>query len=752
MTKTMKRVLTIVLVGLLAISASVLGTFSVSKADAKSEAISDFQAIVIPLPDSITNTDLESVELLEKLSNARADYLFLKGIGAENDIDPTAKAKWESLQNKVGTVISLYSEMLSFKAYVPELNTNYVKISISREGEINKLKLIYDAVPGQYSLEVRKTIDKKIAFDYSEDVNSDYVANECETGYFDRLLKLIEEAKANIIDAKAKIDAIWEEVKASEKPATSENLGIDKLGALTAAKEAIDKVVVDDWSQITNKDNVNGVDGYTYETAEKIINGHIQTASQLADSIKTLASQLKYTTPPYDLPTDGLCYTSVDVIKGFNDNKFTKIGATELDGYQQYFKTTHADAYALLEEMLAHCAKVEEDIKNANALIEAIEGVKYVPVEWKKAIDAAQIAVDALDADVKNETYVKISVLEAAKADYQAMLDAIANVVTIIGAIPSDITLNAPCKAAIDAARTAYDALSDEYKANFPADELAKLEAAEKAYAERKAIVDTWIENVVAFYKDLEGATDADKIQNIWAADLDKIAQLEGEYAGFEDDKKAYVDNEGATAELAEIKNIASVININITQGLIDALATTTPDEIVEKLLYAKDKYDTLHETQQELIDNTVLNEKWAKYQAVSYFDKAVAAIKANVDAGSYFEQDAALMNTLFVLYNVLDEEGRAMVKSYADLLAIEVVLSDAELIDVYEYSKELAQKIEALTASVNDAKDDLQAQINDLSAALEKANSTATIAMVIAIIATVAAIVGIVLVFTKKN
>ena len=116
-------------------------------------------------------------------------------------------------------------------------------------------------------------------------------------------------------------------------------------------------------------------------------------------------------------------------------------------------------------------------------------------------------------------------------------------------------------------------------------------------------------------------------------------------------------------------------------------------------------------------------------------------------------------MNTLFVLYNVLDEEGRAMVQSYDDLVAIEVVLADAELINVYEYSNELAARIEQANNSIAQLKADLDAlnaelsgKIDELNSALEKANSTATIAMVIAIIATVAAIAGIVLVFTKKN
>ena len=750
MTKTMKRVLTVVLVGLLAISASVLGTFSVSKADDVSDAKATFETFVAALPDPITNTYLEDVDVLENLSNARAEYLFLQGKGQEGILDSNLRIKWANLQNKVGTVITLYSEMMSFRAYLPKGNPSPAKISISRESEIGTLQVMYEALPSQYSLEVRKAIDQKVNYDYTES----YYATEGTHFFKDLLVEpdgVIPQAKQNIQDAIDAIDAIWADVKAGELEATAENLGVDKLAELEAAKEAIDKVVVDDHALITNKVG----DGYTYENAKTIIDGHIADAVTLANAIDTLDRELKFKAPT-DLPNEAVCYSRLEDINALNDNKFTKIGETE-DGYMAYFKTTHADQYDKLAAMLDHCAEVKADIEDANALIAAIEGVKYVPDEWENAIDKAQTAVDALDKDVRNETYVTLSVLEAAKDDYQTMLDAIANVVNLIALIPADITLEDACWTAIDNARDAYDALSDNYKANFPAVELAKLVAAEEDYAARKKAVDDWIAEVVAFYNAFEGATPADKIAQIWGADLDKIDALETAYAGFGADQQAYAST--AKAELDAIKEKASVTNIDIMEGMIKALE---PMANLGALQDAKNKYDTLHETQQELIDTTVLsilNAKWAKYQAVSYFDKAVAIIKANVEAKLYFEQDATLMNTLFVLYNVLDEEGRAMVQSYDDLVAIEVVLADAELINVYEYSNELAARIEQANNSIAQLKADLDAlnaelsgKIDELNSALEKANSTATIAMVIAIIATVAAIAGIVLVFTKKN
>ena len=712
MTKTLKKVLTIVLVGLLALSASVLGTFSVSKADAVSDAKATFETIVAALPDTITNTDLEDVDVLENLSNARAEYLFLQGKGQESVLDTNLRIKWANLQNKVGTVITLYSEMMSFRAYLPKGNPSPAKISISRESEIGTLQVMYEALPSQYSLAVRKAIDQKVNYDYTES----YYATEGTHFFKDLLVEpdgVIPQAKQNIQDAIDAIDAIWADVKAGELAATAENLGVDKLAELEAAKEAIDKVVVDDHALITNKEG----NGYTYENAKAIIEGHIAAAQALADEIDALDATLKFKAP-VDLPNEAICYSKLAEINALNDNKFTKIGSASEDGYQTYFKTAHAEQYAKLADMLSHSAEVKADIDAVNALIAAIADVEY-EAGWLDAIVAAETAYAALDADVKSADYVDVATLTAARDAYDLMIATIENVVVIINNIPADITLYTACKDAIDAARNAYEALSAEYKANFPAAELAKIVSAEEDYVARKAGADAWIAEVASFYAGCEGATASDKIANIWSADLAKIVALDAAYAGFDADVQDYAA--AAKAELDAI-NVVAYANVDATQIAINALATTAPDAIVAALLSAKEAYDTLHATQQELIDTAILNAKYAKFLAVSYFDKAVAEIKANVEAGLYFEQDVTLMNTLFVLYNVLDEEGRAMVQSHDDLVAIEVVLSDAALVDVYEYSNALAAKIDALREELEVISAELEQKVNGVQSSVDKA------------------------------
>ncbi len=755
MTKTMKRVLTIVLVGLLAISASVLGTFSVSKADAKSEAIAAFEEIVrieVPAIEDINNEYLANADNLEKLSKAKAEYLFLQGLDALHEIDGALKAKWDGLQNKIGTVLTVYSEMKSLSVYLPVINANPEKISTSRRGDVGTLKISYDGIVEQYSLSVQQAIDQKIGWIYTDEYIQDGV------DFFTKLNNLINDAYGNIEAAETAIKAIWSGIQDSEQKSETLGITLELVDLLQAAETAINNVVVDDHSKIENKDGIDGEYCYTYENAKRIIEGHIADALTLAGEIDALDRELKFKAPT-DRPNDAVCYSREREINELNDNKFTKIGETE-DGYMTYFKTTHPVQYDNLKAMLDHCAGVKTAIEKANALIDAIESVKYVPTEWEAAIVAAETAFAALDKDVKTDAYVDIQTLTDARDAYELMLQEIDKVVALIALIPADITLEDACYTAIDNARkgyNAYVALNEGYKANFPQAELDKIVAAEDAYAARENAVKEWIAEVVAFYSAFEGATPAKKIAQIWGANLDKIAELETAYGAFGADQQAYAAT--AKAELDAIKEIASVTNIKTMQDMIKALE---PMANLGALQNAKNKYDTLHETQQELIDTTVLsilNAKWAKYQAVSYFDKAVAIIKANVEAKLYFEQDVTLMNTLFVLYNVLDEEGRAMVESYDDLVAIEIVLADAELINVYEYSNELATKIEQANNSIAQLKADLDAlnaelsgKIDELNSALEKANSTATIAMVIAIIATVAAIAGIVLVFTKKN
>ena len=101
----------------------------------------------------------------------------------------------------------------------------------------------------------------------------------------------------------------------------------------------------------------------------------------------------------------------------------------------------------------------QEDVANVIKLIDAID--ETVTLESKAGIDAARKAYNALpEYGQKNVTNVKK--LTAAEAEYKRLAD-IKNTIDLIDAIGT-VEYTEACKARIDAARSAYDALSDASK------------------------------------------------------------------------------------------------------------------------------------------------------------------------------------------------------------------------------------------------------------------------------------------------
>lgn len=720
MTKTMKKVLTVLLVGILAISAGFMGIFSGSAAtvvDNKALFIEIVTEYMDPTTNegTITDADLASAEKQIDLVNAKA-YFDKMTEAEKTGLESKYAEAWADILFVAGSALNVYAEMSALSVYIRPVDAP--RISVHKLSDVEKAELNHKGLGANSVL----FCDMRIDYDVTES----YYATK-GTKFFKALRDEIEEEQNRINEAIAAIEAIWSGV---------EVVGLDKEDEINTATDKIAAVLPSDRAEITNMDD--------YDEAVDQLEAIKAFAKVLADDIDALYATLQ---DRDNFDGNELYYTKKAEIDGLWD-RFYKLEETTANAVQTYFKSAsaHADQYDKLEKMRTYCATVEGEIAAVIAKIDAIGTVTYT-AESRAKIDAAQTAFDALDKDVKTADYVtNKDVLDAAQARYDVIKNAVDAVVTKIDAIDNPVTLTDACNAEITAAEQAFAALAEldaEFQANVPADKVAIMEAARAEYNRLEAIVLAWIARVEAFYG--EGL-----IADIWAADLAEITALETEYVAFDANAKAYVDNNGATTDLAAIKVVAEA-NISETQTAINALATTAPDAIVEKLLEAKEMFDTLHATQQARINKAVLNEKWAKYQAVSYFDKAVAAIKANVDANLYYTQDAALMNTLFVLYNVLDEEGRAMVSSYADLVAIETILSDAYLVNAYEYNERLSMEVKDVIEQLTQINEEVIAKNDALSNALAKANSTATIAMVIAIIAVIAGVVGIVLA-TKKN
>ena len=248
------------------------------------------------------------------------------------------------------------------------------------------------------------------------------------------------------------------------------------------------------------------------------LNNAITTAKTLYDSIKDnddytdIANTLK---------------TAIDNAKAVADSDTADQDAVDLATTAITTAKTNAEA----------AKKDVDDTTAAKAVSDKISELPSkdaVKKDDKTAIDAAKAAFDALTDDQKakvsdadkqklNDAVAAIEAAEQKEADDTA---AAQNVTDIINALPASTSVTINDKNAIEAARTAYDNLTDDQKAKVPADKLKKLTDAEDA---------------------LKAAEASDKINALPAADdvttSDKAAieAARTAYDALTDAQKAYV-------------------------------------------------------------------------------------------------------------------------------------------------------------------------------------------------------------------
>ncbi|MCU6763285.1 bacterial Ig-like domain-containing protein, partial [Brotonthovivens ammoniilytica] len=115
---------------------------------------------------------------------------------------------------------------------------------------------------------------------------------------------------------------------------------------------------------------------------------------------------------------------------------------------------------------------------NAAAADKLINAIGTVTLDSKEAIEAAKAAYDKLSEEEK-KLVTAYETLKEAESSYAELLAPVQNVESLIEAIG---TITADSKEAIEAARAAYDALSEQEKGKVS--NLSKLEEAEAAYAQ----------------------------------------------------------------------------------------------------------------------------------------------------------------------------------------------------------------------------------------------------------------------------
>lgn len=301
------------------------------------------------------------------------------------------------------------------------------------------------------------------------------------------------------------------------------------------------------------------------------------------------------------------------------DALISSIGVVTLDSEPAIIAAEQAVA-ALSEEdrsSLPSLEKLEQARLQFDSLVDAkaveeaeaaISAIGNVTVDSKAAIDAARQAYDSLDerlkADVSNA-----SLLTDADNAYQAAL--------IDKAIAAIASSAGDHKAAIDAARKAYDDAPEEVRAKVSS--YADLTAAEEAYILGKAAN---IENEIR------------RIGTVTLESGELIASARKLYDDADPEVKEKVSNY-ETLTVAE--ETFTALRVGEVEGLIAAIGSVTADS-GEAIAAAREAYDKLNRNEQSRVSNlAVLTEAEAAYTN-ALKDKAMSMLSSLVKSEDKFQ------------------------------------------------------------------------------------------------------------------
>ena len=342
--------------------------------------------------------------------------------------------------------------------------------------------------------------------------------------------------------------------------------------------------------------------------------------------------------------------------------------------------------------------EIDADLVNANQvkeLIEAIGEVEYT-VESANKIDAARTAYDALTDEQKAlvDNYDKLTEAEAsyavlkaaadrAAAD-QAAADAVEAKIDAIG----NVKYTNECKAKIDEARNAYDALTDTQKALV--ENYDELEDAEAEYAYLKASAEATEADDNAAIAVKAKIYDIGEVEYTDACKA-KIDEASDAYDALTDTQKALVTNyetlTAAQARYAELKAaadqaVADQTAANAVIGKIEAIGEVEyTDTCKAKIDEASDAYDALTDTQKALVTNyetlTTAQARYAELKAAAEqaaTDQAAAnEVIGKIEAigeVEYTDASKARIDEASDAYDALTDTQKALVTNYETLTA----------------------------------------------------------------------------------
>ena len=357
--------------------------------------------------------------------------------------------------------------------------------------------------------------------------------------------------------------------------------------------------------------------------------------------------------------------------------------------------------------------------------IAGIGVVEYTSAS-KTKIDAAREAYDALSAEQK-ALVSNYSVLTAAESTYASIktntdaADSVEALITSIG----DVSYTTASKTKIEAARSAYEALTGEQKGLV--ENYATLTAAEAAYAQ---LADDYSQQIL-----VESLIDAIGTVQYDSATSDRISAARDAYDALTPTQKAGVSNY-ATLTAAESVYSTLVSNHAASDPVVDLIASIGDVEYTTasktKIDAAREAYDALSADQKVLVSN---------YSVLTAAESTYSHIKTNVDSAnavetlissigdvSYTTDSKTKIDAAREAYDSLTAEQKELVSNYSILVSGESLYSTLEAnhnaaskvetaissIGTVEYSNESKAKIDEARWAYNQLSDEQKALVSN--------------------------------------
>ena len=368
---------------------------------------------------------------------------------------------------------------------------------------------------------------------------------------------------------------------------------------------------------------------------------------------------------------------SGDVLDGIDSTERSYNGSRPQNMYAEFISAGSVDKTALNNAITA-----AETLYNS---IKDDTNYSTIASTLKTAIDAAKEVADSETADQAAVDTAKTAITtaktnaEAAKKDVDDTNAANA-VITQINALPAADDVTTANKEAIEAARAAYNALTDDQKKKVDATVLAKLTDAETALQDA---IDT--ETAGAATNTINSLPDADKVTT---ADKEKIEAARKVYNDLTDDQKKKVSND-TLKKLTDAEDALAAATVSEEIGALpDADKITAENKAAIEA--AKKAYDELTDEQKQYVDKTTKEKLETAVTALAIVllpaaDEITAANKEAIEAARK-------------AYNALSDEQKSELGTATKekLEAAEAALAIAVLPAADDVTSENKEAIEA--------------------------------------------------------